>query len=262
VAVQIPFFLVDTFSSQSFGGAVTAVLLPEAQPAPELYRPIVGELGAHVGAFVTRQGGTFRVRFFDRRTELALCTHAAMAAAYAIGTSVEPGRTSVTLQATAGPLVVGLQDGTLTTELPRLPPGPCDEARPLTHALRVPPAEVLRAGKFVAIYHDEADLRALGDAPVALAGIDAPGVIVTAPGRACDFVYRSFAISPAGVEEEQVSASAQSRLVPYWSKRLGRTSLTARQLSPRGAEMRCEDVDGRVHVAGRAVRVAEGTFFT
>jgi predicted PhzF superfamily epimerase YddE/YHI9 len=166
----------------------------------------------------------------------------------------------VTLSTGTGPITVGLAGGLLVTDLPRLPPGACDAPAPLAHALRVPPQDTLRAGKFVVVYADEADLRALGDLSE-LATLDAPGVIATAPGKDHDFAYRSFAIGKGSVEEEQVSASAQSRLVPYWSKRLGKASLTARQLSPRGAEMRCEDVDGRVRIAARAVRVAAGTFF-
>jgi PhzF family phenazine biosynthesis protein len=258
--MQIPFFLVDTFTSRPFGGAATAVLFPDASLAPELHAPIVAEVGAHNAAYVARQGDAFAVRYFDRRAELSLCTHAAMAAAHTIATAVDPGRTSVRLVGGAGPIVVTLHGGLLETDLPRLEPSPCPMPPPLAQALRVPPSEVLRAGKFVAVYQDESDLRAIGDDLAALAALDAPGVVATAPGRTHDFVYRSFAIADGRVEEEQVSASAQSRLVPYWAKRLGRPSLTAWQLSPRGAEMRCEEVDGRVRVAGRALRVAEGTF--
>lgn len=258
--MQIPFFLVDTFTSRPFAGAATAVLFPEGTLAPDLHAPIVGELGAHDAAYVVRQGDAFGVRFFDRHGELPLCAHAAIAAAHAIATAVDPGRATVRLVATAGPLAVAIHGGLLVTDLPRLPPGPSPTPAPLAQALRVPPSEVLRAGKFVAVYHDEVDLRAIGGDLAALSTLDAPGVIVTAPGKTHDFVYRSFAIGAGRVEEEQVSASAQSRLVPYWSKRLERSSLTSWQLSPRGAELRCEDVDGRVRVAGRALRIAEGTF--
>jgi predicted PhzF superfamily epimerase YddE/YHI9 len=260
--MEIPFFLVDTFTSQPFAGAATAVLLPPSQPAAEMLAPIVAELGAHDAAYVTRQEGVHRVRFFDRRAELPLCTHAAIAAAHAIATAVEPGRTTVTLATGTGPLVVGVHDGQLVTDLPRLPPGPSDVPPALAHALRVPGGAVLRAGKFVVVYPDEADVRAVGEGVRDLAALDAPGVIITAPGKDHHFVYRSFAIGAGGfVEEEQVSASALSRLVPYWAQLLRRASFSVRQLSPRGAEMRCDDVDGRVRVTARAVRVAEGTFF-
>jgi PhzF family phenazine biosynthesis protein len=262
-AMEIPYFLVDAFASQPFAGAPTVVLVPQTAPDPAMLAPIVAELGAHDGAYLFHASDAFHLRWFDRRGELPLCTHATIAAAHTVFTAIDPGRTAVTFGSQAGPIQVASRDGLLVTDLPRLTPSP-EEPPPkaLTRALRVPPAEVLRAGKFVAVYRDEADLRAITPDPAELAGVDAPGIIATAPGQSCDFVCRTFALAAGALEEEQVSASAQSRLVPYWSKRLAKTSLRARQLSPRGAELFCEESsDGRIYVAGHAVRVARGTVY-
>ncbi|MGH7545434.1 MAG: isomerase, partial [Gemmatimonadota bacterium] len=48
-------------------------------------------------------------------------------------------------------------------------------------------------------------------------------------------------------------------LTPYWSKRLGKKSLHARQVSARGGELFCEDRGDRVEIAGRAAPYLEGT---
>jgi predicted PhzF superfamily epimerase YddE/YHI9 len=84
--------------------------------------------------------------------------------------------------------------------------------------------------------------------------------IVTAPGSAgsdCDFVSRFFA--PAqGIPEDPVTGSAHCTLIPYWSQRLGKTKMFARQISPRGGELWCEDQGQRVKIAGRAVKYLEG----
>lgn len=78
-----------------------------------------------------------------------------------------------------------------------------------------------------------------------------PGLVVTAPGEAVDFVSRFFA--PAlGVPEDPVTGSAHCALVPYWAERLGRPDLHARQLSRRGGELFCSLESGRVILAGRA----------
>ena len=82
-------------------------------------------------------------------------------------------------------------------------------------------------------------------------------VIVTAPGREADFVSRLFA--PAkGVPEDPVTGSAHCTLVPYWAARLGRTTLRARQVSPRGGELLCELRGERAALAGRVARYLEG----
>ena len=52
-----------------------------------------------------------------------------------------------------------------------------------------------------------------------------------------------------------------ARLIPYWSKRLGKKKLHAYQVSPRGGELWCEDRGERVTMSGKAVRFFEGTIF-
>jgi PhzF family phenazine biosynthesis protein len=86
---------------------------------------------------------------------------------------------------------------------------------------------------------------------------DAFGVIVTAPGSDCDFVSRFFSPN-AGIDEDPVTGRAHCVLTPYWSKRLGKASLTARQLSKRGGQLWCEDAGERVKIGGRAVLYLKG----
>jgi predicted PhzF superfamily epimerase YddE/YHI9 len=82
-------------------------------------------------------------------------------------------------------------------------------------------------------------------------------IIVTAPGRDCDFVSRFFAPT-YGIDEDPVTGSAHCTLVPYWARRLGKSHLTARQLSARGGELYCEDRGDRVQIGGNAVCFMEG----
>jgi predicted PhzF superfamily epimerase YddE/YHI9 len=91
-----------------------------------------------------------------------------------------------------------------------------------------------------------------------LSTLDSFAVTVTAPGTDSDFVSRFFA-PRAGIPEDPVTGSAHCSLIPYWAKRLGKTSLFARQVSPRGGELRCEDRGERVKIAGQAVLYLEGT---
>jgi predicted PhzF superfamily epimerase YddE/YHI9 len=93
----------------------------------------------------------------------------------------------------------------------------------------------------------------------ALAKADRFAVIATAPGKDdVDFISRFFA--PAqGIPEDPVTGSAHCTLIPYWSKRLGKTKLHAYQASPRGGELWCEDRGKRVTISGKAVQFLEGT---
>jgi predicted PhzF superfamily epimerase YddE/YHI9 len=82
--------------------------------------------------------------------------------------------------------------------------------------------------------------------------------VVTAPGDDCDFVSRYFAPA-AGIPEDPVTGSTHCTLIPYWSQRLGKRELFARQISPRGGELFCEDRGDRVGIGGEALTYVEGT---
>ncbi len=82
-------------------------------------------------------------------------------------------------------------------------------------------------------------------------------VIVTAAGQRVDFVSRFFA--PAmGIPEDPVTGSSHTSLIPFWSQRLGKTSMTAKQLSKRGGTLHCQDCGGRVKISGTAVLYLQG----
>jgi predicted PhzF superfamily epimerase YddE/YHI9 len=107
------------------------------------------------------------------------------------------------------------------------------------------------------VFETEDQVRALAPDMSKLLAVDCRGVIVTAPGKDCDFVSRFFA-PRAGIPEDPVTGSAHTTLIPYWSRRLGKKKLFARQISRRGGELWCEDRGERVGIGGRAVKYLEG----
>ncbi len=132
----------------------------------------------------------------------------------------------------------------------------------MTAALGRRPIEV-RAGKhYMAIFERQDDVAALAPDMAAVAALDLPAVIATAPAAepGTDFVSRFFA--PAnGVPEDPVSGVAHLALVPYWAERLGKTRLVARQLSRRGGTVIGRDRGQRVTLLGTAILVAEGRLY-
>lgn len=78
------------------------------------------------------------------------------------------------------------------------------------------------------------------------------GVIVTAKGNEVDFVSRFFG-PQVGINEDPVTGSAHTTLIPYWSQVLKKTTLTAQQLSDRKGDLYCEFKGDRVLIAGNAV---------
>jgi predicted PhzF superfamily epimerase YddE/YHI9 len=87
--------------------------------------------------------------------------------------------------------------------------------------------------------------------------VGARGIIVTARGEDCDFVSRFFAPG-VGINEDPVTGSAHTALIPFWAERLGKKKMRARQVSKRGGELFCEDLGERVLISGRAVTYLQG----
>ena len=84
-----------------------------------------------------------------------------------------------------------------------------------------------------------------------IAKLDARGLIVTAPGNSVDFVSRFFG-PQSGVNEDPVTGSAHTTLIPYWSGRLGKSMLNAKQISKRVGSLDCRFAGDRVYIGGEA----------
>jgi predicted PhzF superfamily epimerase YddE/YHI9 len=86
------------------------------------------------------------------------------------------------------------------------------------------------------------------------------GTIVTAKGDEADFVSRFFA-PQLGIDEDPVTGSAHTAMIPYWSGKLGKTKLSAIQLSKRKGYLDCELIGDRVLISGSAITYLEGEIF-
>lgn len=143
-------------------------------------------------------------------------------------------------------------------DFPSRPPLPCDPVDTLVRGLGARPMEILGARDYLAVYASEEEVRGLAPDMALLSRIDRMGVIVTARGTGpVDFVSRFFAPG-IGIPEDPVTGSAHCTLIPFWARRLHRTSLHALQVSARGGELFCEEAGDRVHIGGRAVTYLSG----
>lgn len=140
---------------------------------------------------------------------------------------------------------------------PRRPAEPCDVPEELVRAINAKPVQVLKSRDFLVVLNREKEVVDLKPDFERLKSLDALGVIATASGEDVDFVSRFFA-PRAGINEDPVTGSSHSTLVPYWSKKLGKNKLTALQLSERGGKLFCEIIGDKVKIAGNAVTYLTG----
>ena len=257
--MRLPIFQIDAFADRPFAGNPAAVMPLEAWLPDATLQSIALENALSETAFIVREGDGFRIRWFTPACEVDLCGHATLASAFVLFTELEPGRREVTFQSASGPLAVRRAGDLLALDFPSRPPSVLEPVPGLAEALGAEPLELWKARDILALLGSEDQVRALRPDMSKLSEIDAFAVIVTAPGDEADFVSRFFA-PRKGVPEDPVTGSAHTTLTPFWAKRLGKSSLRALQVSQRGGELFCEDRGDRVAIAGRAVKVLEGTF--
>jgi PhzF family phenazine biosynthesis protein len=247
--MRLPLYQVDAFSSRRFGGNPAAICpLPKWLPDQTLQQ-IAAENNLAETAYLVAEPDGYRIRWFTPAVEVDLCGHATLAAAFVLMDCLGFGGEQVTFHSRSGPLTVARSGELYTLDFPARPGTalPVDPA--LARALGATPQAVFTARDTMCVFDSAAHVRKLAPNMEALAALEPFAFIATAPGEDCDFVSRFFA-PKQGINEDPVTGSAHCTLIPYWSARLGKTNLFARQISTRGGELWCEDHRDRVRIGG------------
>jgi len=255
--MRLPYFHVDAFASGVFRGNPAGVCPLDAWLPDATLQNIAAENNLSETAFVVARGEDYSLRWFTPTTEVDLCGHATLAAAFVLFTERGFQGEQLRFHSRSGPLSVAREGDVFTLDFPSRPaiPGPTPEA--LRRGLGATPAEVRKARDFLAVFDNEVDVRTLKPDFAALRTLDCLGIIATAPGAECDFVSRFFAPA-AGIDEDPATGSSHCTLIPYWAQRLGKQKLFARQVSARGGEMFCRLAADRVRIGGHAALYSRG----
>jgi PhzF family phenazine biosynthesis protein len=256
--MDIPFYQIDAFTGLVFAGNPAGVCLLNEWLGDRTLQSIAAENNLSETAFLVRAGESYELRWFTPTMEVDLCGHATLASAFAIFESADPHASRVDFYTKSGMLSVERQGDLLVMDLPARPPEPVEPPSDINGILGLRPSHILKSRDLFVVCEEEEQVRQVAPDLTAIAALDYLGVIVTAKGRKCDFVSRFFA-PRAGVPEDPVTGSAHCTLVPYWSRRLGKTHLHALQLSPRGGELFCVNKGDRVLIGGRAAIYLSGT---
>lgn len=256
--MEIPLYQIDAFTGRVFGGNPAAVCPLRTWLPDETMQAIAAENNLSETAFFVPEGEDFDLRWFTPATEVDLCGHATLAAGALLLSKLAPSRSAVRFHTASGVLEVVKDGEWFAMDFPAWEAKPAKSAA-VAEALGAAPVEVLSNQRdYLAVFEREADIRALAPDFDKLGKLDRAGMIVSAPGDEVDFVSRFFA--PAmGICEDPVTGSAHCALTPYWSKRLNKASLNARQISARGGELICELRGERVVIRGRAAFYLEGS---
>ena len=261
--MQLPLYQVDAFviEGRPFSGNPAAVVPLTSWLPDGLLQAIAAENNLAETAFFVPTGDSFHLRWFTPVLEVDLCGHATLATAAAIMEKLKPTlKTTQFTTQTAGPLIVRRSGDQYELDFPAQPPQDISLPHGLAKALGATPTQMLAASKNLAVFSDATTVRQMKPDLHFVKQLDRDGLIVTAPGDTPDhdFVSRYFA-PHAGIDEDPATGSAHCILGPYWAKRLGKTTLRARQASTRGADFGCTLKNDRVLMRGKTRFYLEGT---
>ena len=255
--MKLPIYQVDAFTDRLFGGNPAAVILLDDWLPDATLAAIAAENNLAETAFVIARGEVMPLRWFTPKVEVDLCGHATLATAHVLFRYAFPSAAQVMFSTRSGNLAVTRNGELLTLDFPARRGKPLEITDAVVSALGVRPRETYLARDLMAVFGSERQVRDFQPDFQRIARLDVFAVIITAPGDTSDYVCRFFA-PRKGIPEDPVTGSACCTLAPYWAARLGKSELTARQLSERGGALRCTLKGDRVLIAGRTVEYLRG----
>ena len=232
----IPFYQVDAFTSQPFGGNPAGVCPLTAWLPDAVLQAIATENNLSETAFFVPFEEGYHLRWCTPAVEVDLCGHAPLAASWVLFNKLGYQQETISFHTRSGLLTVSKNGDELCMDFPAKSAIKIDTPDGLLAALGI------TAG-VIGVWKSD-DLI----------------VLVTAADNQFDFVSRWFG-PQVGVNEDPVTGSAHTFLAPFWAARTGKNVLTAQQGGKRKGALRCVvRNDGRVELHGFARMTIEGIF--
>ena len=250
-------YQIDAFSDRLFHGNPAAVMPLEQWLEDGLMQAIAAENNLSETAFFIPFEEGYQLRWFTPNSEVDLCGHATLAAAYVLFHELAYSGETICFHTRSGELTVVNHGSRMEMSFPAQLPKSCDVPQALLDGLAIEPLAVLAAEDYLVVMESEQQLTELSPDFTKLMQLDRRGVIVSALSEQGDIVSRFFA-PKYGINEDPVTGSAHCQLVPYWSEQTGKSAFHCRQLSSRGGELWCQLEVDRVIIAGSAVKFSEG----
>jgi PhzF family phenazine biosynthesis protein len=252
-------YQVDAFTDIVFGGNPAAVVPLTEWLSDDVLQKIAAENNLAETAYYIPAGDDFQLRWFTPGTEVKLCGHATLATAHVLFSEKGYDKEQVVFHTKSGALIVKKTTSGYEMDFP------ADEITPvekppqgLIQGLGVEILEVWKGETdYMVVLDNESVVRNVSPDFRLLSNYDCRGTIVTAVGDNVDFVSRCF-YPQAGVDEDPTTGSAHTTMTPYWAKKLGKKTLTARQISKRIGNLECVANGERVLLRGNAVTYLTG----
>lgn len=256
--MKLTIYQIDAFADEVFKGNPAAVVPLKTWLSDELMQKIAMENNLSETAFFVPADNGFHIRWFTPKAEVKLCGHATLASAHVLFNHLDYNGNEISFESLSGILKVNRENNLIILDFPALTATETTIPEPVAKAFNIAPKSCFKGrDDYMLVYDTEEEILSLQPDFQQLVIAKTRGVICTSKSKNYDFVSRFFA--PAvGVNEDPVTGSAHTMLIPYWSYILGKNELTAKQVSARGGIVHCKNCGDRVKIGGKAVTYMTG----
>jgi len=261
--MKLELYQIDAFTDKIFGGNPACIVPLKEWLPDEILLKITQENAVAETAFFIDKGDKIHLRWFTPEIEMDLCGHATLATAHCLKSILNYPKDEIVFETLSGDLTVLCEDGYYYLDFPARMPVKAELPEEVRLALNIQPKEVYKSRDYVLVYESEEQIKNINIDRQTFdqINLDPGGVVVTAQGEDCDFVSRFFT-PQASILEDPVTGSAHCSLIPFWSLRLGKEELSAKQISDRLGVLNCQNRGERVIISGQAKTYSVGNFWT
>ena len=256
--MELTLYQIDAFANRVFEGNPAAICALDDWLPDELMQSIAAENNLSETAYFIKTSNGYHIRWFTPTHEVDLCGHATLASAYVIFNILGYEKKEIIFESKSGLLKVTQNNDWLEMDFPSQAPVQCPVPEQILSAFNEKPIASLKSEDYIVVFENEESILNASPDLVTLSELDLRGIAITAKSKEYDFVSRFFAPN-YGINEDPVTGSAFSQLIPYWSRKFNKKSLSAKQVSKRGGEVKCVELGDRVKISGKAVKYMTAT---
>lgn len=249
-------YIVDAFTNKVFSGNPAAVCVMDRWPEEQWMMNLAAENNLSETAFLVKEEEGYRLRWFTPGTEVELCGHATLAAAFVMLNYYEKDAGQVEFNTLSGKLTVVRKGDLYEMDFPTYELKEIPVTDNMEKAFGVRPVKAVLGLDLICVFEDEDMVRNMNPDQELLKGIEGRIQNATARGKETDCVSRSFC-PKLFIPEDPVCGSAHCQIADYWAGVLGKEDIVAYQASRRGGTLHCHpDGKGRIRISGEAVLFA------
>ncbi|MGH1470893.1 MAG: PhzF family phenazine biosynthesis protein [Cellvibrionaceae bacterium] len=258
------FYIVDAFTNEPFKGNPAAVVILKEEKTAIWMQKIAAEFNLSETAFLNhKKNNQWALRWFTPTVEVNLCGHATLASARTLHEFIDTDSQEFIFHTKSGELLATISEDDITLDFPAIDLKPFENFSLVENVLGEKLENCMANERNIfAELENESAIINFSPNYEKISSLKTNGIVITArstnKNNSIDFVSRYFAPN-AGIPEDPVTGSIHCALAPYWSKKLNKKILTAKQCSSREGILNLTvKENGRIELKGKSVIFSKG----